>query len=1522
MEEKNVKSNIVYDPEAANLKEIATDPVRTHKENPIKDKPTSGIVYDKDANGPDIIEDNVVEIDLEDYTQYLGSDIYMPEEGGIETLNQSRAIRQPWHHQARNMVGQAVVGEIIGGTIEGLGYLLDVGSAIDYANGNEREWGNFMTEAGQSLRTWGQENMAIHQTNPGAFNPSDSGWWFSNGVSVASTLSMMIPSMAASKALGFLGKTASKGAGVINKSLDIAANMGKKASWMTEGITQAVVSRHIENSMEASGTFKDQKAKYLGTVNPKTGVKFTEEEAGMLAGEAAASNYRAGWAMLLQDIPQYLALGRVFNPNTRKMERAFSKAAEEGKNIGAKAWRNKLTAGAGTFASEGFEESYQYYIAERGKALSDLQAGLIDQKQYDNQMSNAIGSDEMMTSAFFGGLGGNLFQAAGSKVSDLKRGKSGRAADKKYEEEYSSHLKNRAQHFAAIQIKLSDADQENDTQKRDIILEELMTDMAINSLDNNKFDQHMEMLEGVSKMSKEEQASFEKEHGIELNRELFGKYTPKAIETSNKIKDIYLKHLDKNERGIASKLTRNDLANKNYLKANEAISSEIAKIKKEIPFYDVLSDRYKHESDLKIKLKALDFVHKHKNASLRKASPAQKKIIQELLDDNLKERIEIIKEISDYKKTDERTPTEKYKDRRRDSKKKKNGLTNSINELAQLEANKIIHEDAIAYNQSESALMKTKEYQKEFKKNKVLESLKDKKTEEEVRNAIEKVNTTKDLTEEEKEIEIKALEERSIAIKAENKLKEEKANQEASEAALLEKVAKAEAEKAATKTNANIAKAPDNFEDEFADEEVDFEESEHQKEVVLNDSKNHNSIEGLVDHTDKKGKFRKVTSESWDEWVENGKSKIGEEVEISIGEYGYGKDVDKAISDFKEGKITDHTFRYLPLKASRVKDPTASTELPFEINGNESFNEKELPVRAGYIKALSKGKVITRISATYGGQLNRAPLTDDGLIPENNVLDLLPIGGDIAKVELMLTNDLGQLIDSFKEHHKDYLGRSLSVVGTKDDDNNEIPYKGGVFINVKKADGTSFPLKLNLSKHTREEAETVADLLIAVAVTKELKYKTRLSMISEELRNRIKENHPAELKALGKDPSVQDIIDIFAYVSAKTKGKSSELRIGGNAVMFGNRVKSNDNLGWVQTDNVNDPAARERLISFIQNEKRRQFNLKKWNSSPKYKQYIFDSKMLSTDTQINEPLFKNSEQRTTKVYFESVKEVSISSPTVPKVSTKSLDQASRISRSEKSVSQNNGVWAASYFNSKGEELKFSGKTKDEAISKASAKYELENIANFEGKSVPYIAPPKPKVDLVQKEYDILSERYKKAMDKTSSAEEAMDEDNDQLEYFLELSKNSKNTNIRSAAKKILEELSPSNLKEPKIKPKTSEAEAKIKKIQDKRRVVKKKNPFELNEDFGKKDLSLEDENVNDDGPQAIWGLNEKTLSEEDMDIAKNELVDNDNLSEKVDIAISSSKKEDLKETAKGKEYINDDDLDFDEDDFGPDCFLP
>ena len=102
------------------------------------------------------------------------------------------------------MLNQAVIGEIIGGTLMSVGAILEAPEMVYNAlNDSDNEFHNTVFDLGKGLSDWSQEATPIYQTGE---RFSDHGYWFQNGVSVASTLSMMLPGMAAAKGAQLVGK--------------------------------------------------------------------------------------------------------------------------------------------------------------------------------------------------------------------------------------------------------------------------------------------------------------------------------------------------------------------------------------------------------------------------------------------------------------------------------------------------------------------------------------------------------------------------------------------------------------------------------------------------------------------------------------------------------------------------------------------------------------------------------------------------------------------------------------------------------------------------------------------------------------------------------------------------------------------------------------------------------------------------------------------------------------------------------------------------------------------------------------------------------------------------------------------------------------------------------------------------------------------------------------------------------------------------------------------------------------------
>jgi hypothetical protein len=365
-----------------------------------------------------------------------GLDAYQKGVAKSEYLKaKKKADDQGFFGEAKGFITQAVVGETLLGTFEGFGYLLDVEHWFDKISGGEGDWGNWFSD----IMEEGQEGLKSEHGAPIYVDPAaegrstwqnmmnTDGWWASNGVSVASSLSLLIPVAGWAKATGMVGKglnvlakgakglakgtkASAKGATLFDTLLASnprAAKVFSKGN--RDGLYKAIVSRHLEGHMEAAQVFT-QKYEELR----QQGIP--EEEAKRIAGQGAALTYNADWAMLMTDIPQYMLIGRGLKVNKPIFSQKLADAAKQSKG---KALGLKFAKYGKQMASEGFEELYQFMAAEEGKHMVDIQAGLVDPNEttlYD-RIGGYLEESEAWTSALFGALGGGLFQAVGPATS-------------------------------------------------------------------------------------------------------------------------------------------------------------------------------------------------------------------------------------------------------------------------------------------------------------------------------------------------------------------------------------------------------------------------------------------------------------------------------------------------------------------------------------------------------------------------------------------------------------------------------------------------------------------------------------------------------------------------------------------------------------------------------------------------------------------------------------------------------------------------------------------------------------------------------------------------------------------------------------------------------------------------------------------------------------------------------------------------------------------------------------------------
>jgi hypothetical protein len=323
----------------------------------------------------------------------------------IYTLADRRAARQTVGEQFGSFINQAVIGEIAGGTIEGIGYLLDLDSYGKLLSGTETEFGNWFSDIGKSMRTWTEESTPIY-TDPdqNKFAPGHFSWWMKNGKSVASTLSLMIPAAGAIKGISAVGK-----------ALGMFQKMSPMASWMAKGLSQAAVSRHMENMMEASGVQKE-------SYNKAISKGMSPSEAEEYAARAASKTYALDWAMFLQDVPQYLLLNRAFGKASVGLaEKSIGAAAAMGHKL-APVIGSKAAAIGWDMLGEGFEEGYQFIAAEEAKYMAEKTRDPKSTSSFNERLTKYLGDGEFWTNAAMGALGAGVMQTAGKAINDLIQG--------------------------------------------------------------------------------------------------------------------------------------------------------------------------------------------------------------------------------------------------------------------------------------------------------------------------------------------------------------------------------------------------------------------------------------------------------------------------------------------------------------------------------------------------------------------------------------------------------------------------------------------------------------------------------------------------------------------------------------------------------------------------------------------------------------------------------------------------------------------------------------------------------------------------------------------------------------------------------------------------------------------------------------------------------------------------------------------------------------------------------------------
>ncbi|QOR59867.1 hypothetical protein KNV45_gp47 [uncultured phage cr271_1] len=401
-----------------------------------------------------------------------------------------------------NALAQTVVSEVGLGTLIGITDLFDmIGQAVglsdpNYQNAASKYLTEKQEEFKEATKIWVDPDKNI--ANGGL---TDAGWWASNIPSIASSLTLLIPSTGVTKGLSWAGKASKlsrftrnavralsgaerrlkyarelRAAGATAEEIQAASKLTKMQRFLNssstisainlflENGTTAALSRAMENYQEARQTYNDMYANASETfknmsdeeyakvversqdIITANGVDSNDRDAvaKAIAKESADKTFQIDWLNVGWDVLQMYGLRNAWKglknapDNPVAVRRAnldaakyFGKSADEiaklkaqrtfsekfGEKLSDFMYSSKLTIGAKL--SEGAEEALNYVAQQEGMSFGKVLLGQEQKSNFDTRLAKYIQSPEMYDAAFWGVIGGVVFQGLGSQFRRL-----------------------------------------------------------------------------------------------------------------------------------------------------------------------------------------------------------------------------------------------------------------------------------------------------------------------------------------------------------------------------------------------------------------------------------------------------------------------------------------------------------------------------------------------------------------------------------------------------------------------------------------------------------------------------------------------------------------------------------------------------------------------------------------------------------------------------------------------------------------------------------------------------------------------------------------------------------------------------------------------------------------------------------------------------------------------------------------------------------------------------------------------
>ena len=342
---------------------------------------------------------------------------------GQRTREQNRLINQPTSDAFYN-AGIQAASEIGLGTLEGAGFLLDIPQWVNTIKGTERDFGNWFSDSIGELKKEVAEDNPIYAVE--GYHPTNAKWWASMIPSIATSASLMIPSMGGAKLMSTVGKLSSKlakGIASNTKSANLLAKGLEKAGAGIQnytGVSAAVFSRMAEGTLEATEAGTQAYQKYM-----EQGMSM--EEATEKAGQASAATFLGNMPLLALDLLQYNSIFKQFGSKVgiQAAENALDLSTKSlARRTLQKAWKSVKVP-----ITEGAEEGLQFGVKEESIKMAEdgMPENRIEtlMKQYSDIAKNVLpeyfNNDEFLTSITLGAVGGKVFDVITPAVRRLAK---------------------------------------------------------------------------------------------------------------------------------------------------------------------------------------------------------------------------------------------------------------------------------------------------------------------------------------------------------------------------------------------------------------------------------------------------------------------------------------------------------------------------------------------------------------------------------------------------------------------------------------------------------------------------------------------------------------------------------------------------------------------------------------------------------------------------------------------------------------------------------------------------------------------------------------------------------------------------------------------------------------------------------------------------------------------------------------------------------------------------------------------